>query len=366
MKKSLCTIALVPALAASMLVGCQSADSSAAATAAETAPEAATEVTTEKTAEAGTTEAAEADAGDAFPVMIEHAFGSTTIESQPENVAVIGWATQDAVLALGKVPVGMSAITFGPTNDNGLYSWEQDALDGLGASSINIYDDTDGIDFEAVSDSAPDVILAPYSGLSQEDYDTLRQIAPTIAYSETAWKCDWRTEMNVTAKALGMEDAGDEVISSVESAIQDAVDAHPEIKGKKAVFTWITADDLSSINVYNLEDPREQFLSDLSLAQPDYIQNLSNPSNFFETVSAENAVDVLSDADVILTYGDDAFLAQVQADPLLGKIPAIAKGNVVMMDYDTDVYAASSEPTVLSIPATVDTYVGMIADALAK
>ena len=37
-----------------------------------------------------------------------------------------------------------------------------------------------------------------------------------------------------------------------------------------------------------------------------------------------------------------------------------------MMDYDTDVYAASSEPTVLSIPATVDTYVGMIADALTK
>ena len=35
----------------------------------------------------------------------------------------------------------------------------------------------DGIDFEAVADTQPDVILAAYSGLTQEDYDTLSKIA---------------------------------------------------------------------------------------------------------------------------------------------------------------------------------------------
>ena len=42
-----------------------------------------------------------------------------------------------------------------------------------------LFDETDGIDFEAVADTDPDVILAAYSGLTQEDYDTLSEIAPS-------------------------------------------------------------------------------------------------------------------------------------------------------------------------------------------
>ena len=47
-----------------------------------------------------------------------------------------------------------------------------------------LFDETDGIDFEAVADTEPDVILAGYSGLTQEDYDTLSEIAPVVAYPE--------------------------------------------------------------------------------------------------------------------------------------------------------------------------------------
>src|SRR5262245_63429953 len=41
---------------------------------------------------------------DAFPVTIEHKYGSTTIEEEPERVAVVGLTEQDALLALGVVP----------------------------------------------------------------------------------------------------------------------------------------------------------------------------------------------------------------------------------------------------------------------
>ncbi len=50
----------------------------------------------------------------------------------------------------------------------------------LGVDAPNVFDDVDGLDFEAISDCDPDVILASYSGLTQEDYDTLSQIAPVI------------------------------------------------------------------------------------------------------------------------------------------------------------------------------------------
>src|SRR3712207_8900168 len=53
-----------------------------------------------------------------------------------------------------------------------------------------LFDETDGLDFEAVADTDPDVILAGYSGLTQEDYDTLSDIAPVVAYPEAAWATD--------------------------------------------------------------------------------------------------------------------------------------------------------------------------------
>ena len=54
-----------------------------------------------------------------FPVTIEHAFGTTTIDAKPERVATVAWANHEVPLALGVVPVGMAAATFGDDNGNG-------------------------------------------------------------------------------------------------------------------------------------------------------------------------------------------------------------------------------------------------------
>ena len=42
------------------------------------------------------------------------------------------------------------------------------------------------LDFEAISDANPDVILAAYSGITQEEYDTLSEIAPVVAYQTSS------------------------------------------------------------------------------------------------------------------------------------------------------------------------------------
>ncbi|MDP3890685.1 MAG: iron-siderophore ABC transporter substrate-binding protein, partial [Nocardioides sp.] len=54
----------------------------------------------------------EADAN-AYPVTIEHAFGSTTIEEEPTRVVTLGWTDHDVVLSLGVVPVGATKLTWG-------------------------------------------------------------------------------------------------------------------------------------------------------------------------------------------------------------------------------------------------------------
>lgn len=42
----------------------------------------------------------------AFPVTVEHKYGSTTIDAEPKKVVTLGLSDQDAVLALGVKPVG--------------------------------------------------------------------------------------------------------------------------------------------------------------------------------------------------------------------------------------------------------------------
>ena len=94
------------------------------------------------------------------------------IESKPERVATVQWANHDVALALGVVPVGFSAANYGVQDDSGLLPWTAKKLKELGVEDPNVFQDTDGLDFEAISDANPDVILAAYSGITQEDYDT--------------------------------------------------------------------------------------------------------------------------------------------------------------------------------------------------
>src|SRR5690625_2119782 len=95
-----------------------------------------------------------------YPITVEHAFGETVIESKPERVATVQWGNHDVALALGIVPVGFSAANFGVQDDSGLLPWTVEKLDELGVTDPNVFQDTDGLDFEAISDANPDVILA--------------------------------------------------------------------------------------------------------------------------------------------------------------------------------------------------------------
>jgi len=86
--------------------------------------------------------------------------------------------------------------------------------------------------------------------------------------------------------------------------------------------------------------------------------------SFAATLSAEQA-DRLNDVDIAVTYGDEAFLAQLQADPLLGRLPCIQHGAVALLKGDEPL-AASCTPGPLSIPATIDQYLDVLSSALER
>ncbi|HWK22983.1 MAG TPA: iron-siderophore ABC transporter substrate-binding protein [Ureibacillus sp.] len=296
-----------------------------------------------------------------YPIVIKHAFGETTIEEKPERVATIAWSNQDVALALGVVPVGFSAANYGVQDDSGLLPWTAEALKELGEENPNVFQDTDGLDFEAIADSNPDVILAAYSGITQEDYDTLSEIAPVVAYQDIPWVTSWRDQVKYNSMGMGLEKEGQQLIADTEKLIADKANEHPELKGIKATFGMFNVTDLSKFYIYTPADPRGEFLEELGMEYPEGIKaQITDDSSFYLELSAENA-DALNDTEMFVVYGDDNTLAALQADPILGKVPAIENGNVVVIEDNTPL-AAAGTPSPLSIKYTIDDYLSLLSD----
>ncbi|MFR9825963.1 iron-siderophore ABC transporter substrate-binding protein [Corynebacterium striatum] len=297
----------------------------------------------------------------AFPVTIKHAFGETTIEKAPERVATVGWANHEVPLALGVVPVGMSKTTWGDDDNNGVLPWTEEKLKELGAETPVLFDETDGIPFEQVADTQPDVILASYSGLTQEDYDTLSKIAPVVAYPDVAWATSLEDMIEMNAEAIGKKDEGEKLIKDLDAQTEKALDKYPALKDKKVLFTAFGGStDASKIGFYTTDDPRMGFLAEHGLGTPDIVEkNSENAEQFWVEVSAEKPEE-FNDVDLIVAYStgnaddDKKTLEEMQKDPLKGKIPAVQKGNVVFLENGP--LGASANQSPLSIPWGIDKY----------
>ena len=309
---------------------------------------------------------ADAPAGSgAFPVTIEHAFGETVVPAKPKRVATVAWANHEVPLALGVVPVGMSRATWGDDDGDGVLPWVEDRLEQLGAKTPVLFDETDGIDFEAVADTRPDVILAAYSGLTKSDYETLSKIAPTVAYPKVAWGTTLDEMIEMDSEAIGLGARGERLATRIDGDLEAAAAKRPQLAGKTAMFAYVEPADLGKIGFYTTLDPRVRTFEDLGMTIPATVRKASAASKeFYLTTSAEDA-ESLDDVDVIVTYGDAALLKKLQADPLLGRIPAIARGSVVLLTDDTPL-AASANPSPLSVGPAQDDYLDALAAAADK
>ena len=114
----------------------------------------------------------------AFPVTIEHKFGETTIDAEPERVVSIGYNEHDFLLALGVVPVALR--DWYGEQPNSVWPWAQDEL---GDATPEVLPSTD-LNFEQIAALDPDLIVGVWSGMTAEDYELLSAIAPTVAQPE--------------------------------------------------------------------------------------------------------------------------------------------------------------------------------------
>ena len=310
-----------------------------------------------------------AGSSDQFPVTIEHAFGETTIESVPERVATVSWVNTDTALALGVVPVGMPEYEWGG-NDNGTTPWIDDALEELGApiGSENApvqYSETDGINFDEIAATTPDVILAAYSGITEEEYDKLSAIAPVVAYPETPYYTSWQDSAEMIGEALGKSEEAAKLVEETEQAIADKAAEYPDLAGTSFIYGNLdTTAGADQISIYTSGDNRPKFLKELGMVQAPIVDENAPADAFYLTWSPERANEL--EADLFVSWvADDAAKESIMSDPLLSQIPALKNGGLVA-DSDNTLTLSISAANVLSIPYALDNFVPMLGEAAAQ
>ncbi|WP_439593180.1 ABC transporter substrate-binding protein [Microbacterium sp.] len=296
-----------------------------------------------------------------FPVTFEHIYGETTIETKPERIATWGWGATDAVLALGIVPVAIASMDYGG-GDNRITPWVEEAIADLGGEEPVILDNaTYELKVEELLAADADVLIAPYSGLTQEEYDQVTDAGiAVVAPEEALWSTPWRDVITETGKAIGLESEAEQLVADLDQQVADAAAENPDFAGTTIAFA---DDDVDTFYLYLPADPRVEILEDLGFVTAPSVTALdTGESTFYTTVSSENLDQI--DAEVIFTQAEleadnETFLTSARTQ----LIPAVAKGAVGAIVGEENVAAIS--PTALTLPWILPSIVEQLAAATA-
>ena len=288
------------------------------------------------------TSASTATSAGAFPVSINHQFGTATIPSAPQRVLTIGFNEQDFALALGVEPVGVREFL---GYDAPKRPWAPESVRGNAVPTVG----AEELALENVAALKPDLILGINSYIDKATYDKLAVIAPTVAQSGDValGATTWADQTMTTGKALGQEAAAQQLVDQTRAAFTSAVEKNPSFAGKSAAFALgSTAEGSYSLGA---DDYRTGWLTDLGFMVPKKSAEVS-----FEQLD-------VFDADVLIAEGvEDAAVE----NPLFARLPPVREGRFLRLGaFDDDFAAALGFNSPLSIPYLLDIAVPRLAAA---
>ena len=296
------------------------------------------------------------------PITIEHALGKAVIEEKPERVVTLGQGSAETAIALGVTPVGMEEYAWG-ADDSGYLPWISEAVKENGDELPELFTGGTELDVEAILELEPDVILAPWSGLTKEQYEVLSDFAPTVAYEKEPWVVTWKGQIETVATALGYEDRADELVADIEDEF--AAVRNPE--WKDITFSYIYNDGPGTLGVFFPGEQRVAMVRKLGLTVDPVVEDMRR----FEVEGTDSAMigldnaEMLADSDLIFTfYSDEKNRTEIEDQKLYASIPAIERGTVVA-PQDQSLVTASSIINPLTVPWVIDRYEPMIDKAVA-
>jgi iron complex transport system substrate-binding protein len=298
-----------------------------------------------------------AEGGGAFPVSVEHEFGTAEIPSEPQRVVSLGYIDQDPILALGVVPVAIREFT--GNRPSATWPWASDLL--LGQQPQVLQGVT--IDPETVAALAPDLIIAISAGLDRTQYDTFSRIAPTVVQpkGDIAFQTAWQDATQLVGQALGRQERAGELVAEVEGRFEQARAANPQLAGRRGVVAGISTGGANWF-AYSSGDSRSRFLTSLGMTIPPEIDQLAGES-FYTEVSLEQ-LPVLDQAEVVawLDVTGGAPEAAIENVPGHELLRVFQEDRLVELTEEQG--AAMSFGSVLSLPALLDELPAQLAAAV--
>lgn len=290
-----------------------------------------------------------ADAG----TTVDTLFGPVEVPADPQAVVALGWGDMETCLALGTQVVGTSDwLAYG---GDGVGPWAQDLVtrtpEQLGTMELS---------YEAVAALTPDLILDTRSDNTQDKYDKLAAIAPTVgppAGLTQLYGTSWQDQVTLVAAALAKDAEGATLISDLEAKFAAAAAANPQFAGKTVtVGTFYSG----GWGAYVTGDGRVDFMEALGFTANPQIEALKGDS-FSVSLSAEQLS--LLDADLVVMFPIGASAAEITADPVLQALPATQAGRLVVLD-DTTLTNAFSSATTLGLAYALENAVPLFAAAV--
>ncbi|MEX5720592.1 iron-siderophore ABC transporter substrate-binding protein [Geodermatophilus maliterrae] len=297
--------------------------------------------------------ASSAGGGDGtFPVTVSTAFGDVEIAEEPQRVVALGWSDAETALALGVQPVGAS-------------DWLGFGGRGVGPWAEGLYDEAPEIietlepSLEAVAALEPDLILDTRSDGTQERYDRLSQIAPTVGAPEgvTQYQTTWQQQLDLVGQALGRADEAEQLQSDLEQRFTDAAEANPAFDGTEVAVGAYTSEGFGA---YVRGDTRVDFMEALGFTNEPAIQDLAG-EGFFVPVSDEQVT--LLDAPLTVVFPIFVDPAQITGNPLWQTLGSVQAGNALVLEDETLVSAFSSG-SVLGTGYALENAVPLFAETL--
>ncbi|MFJ2116785.1 iron-siderophore ABC transporter substrate-binding protein, partial [Streptomyces sp. NPDC087850] len=268
----------------------------------------------------------------------------------------------ETAIALGHIPVGIESYEWG-SDKTGYLPWIHEAVTEDGGTLPQQFKGGEDIDFEAITALEPDVILAPWSGITQEQYDILADIAPTVAYPELAWSTEWSEQIGLIAKALGEPAEAKTLTATIKKQLADAAATRPTYQGVS--FSYVYTTGPGTLGVFLPDEQRVEMVSSLGLTPDPVVKTFKETEGTASAIIGLENGEKLKNSDLLFTFYSDAkSREEIEAQKLYGEIPAVKRGSVVA-GTDNSFVTASSIINPLTVPWVIDRYLPLIDKAVA-
>lgn len=295
--------------------------------------------------------------GGAFPATVQHKYGTTEVPAAPQRVVSLGYTDQDALLALGVVPVAIREFT--GEQPSATWPWARDKLGGAQPQVLPLA----GPSLESIAALRPDLIVGISAGLTQAQYDDYTRIAPTIAAPAgfADYGVPWQDATTLTGQAVGKTAEAEKLVTDLEARISQTRQQYPRLQGKTIAGVLPSTEAGGGFFVYGPQDLRSRFFASLGMKGVPALDRVAG-DKFYGQFSAEQ-LGRLNEADVVaLIPTSPSQVAPFQAQPGWQNLNAVKANKALVFQGETA--AALTFSSVLSIPAALDTVPQQLAGAV--